>query len=91
MGTAYNAINELEKARETFNKILALNGDEDMKTAAQGGLQDTKRIEQQNKQKEKQMLQRMFKPKPESAPPVSEVSPVEEAKNIDEKKEVVQE
>ena len=67
MGLAYTQVGELEKATDALNKVVELSaGDENMKNSALNALQEVKRRGQRDNKKEKEMLQRMFKPKPNS-------------------------
>lgn len=45
MGLAYTRIGELNKARETFNKVAALETDEAMKNSVTKALQEVKKVE----------------------------------------------
>ena len=63
LGVAYTRVGELNKAREALNKVLNLESTDDMKRTAEQALKEVENVESRNKTKEKQMLQRMFKPK----------------------------
>ena len=55
-GISYTNIGELEKAKECFEKILEIGGDEGEIKSANLGLQEIKIVEQRNKSNEKAML-----------------------------------